>query len=88
MKPGLLTSKLIMFKKKQNKILKWSELSFRNINLAPSNSQAEETLDNYIIRGASFDHSISELKSNLKTLQILGKKKKITPKPTVKTALS
>lgn len=30
-------------------------------------------LDNYIIREVSFDHSISEFKTNLNILQILGK---------------
>lgn len=73
-----------MFKKKQNKIMKWSELGFRNINLTPSNSKPEETLDNYVIRGVSFDHSISEFKINLNTLQNLGK----YHTKTVKIALS
>lgn len=54
--------------------MKWSELGFRNLDLAPSNSWSEQTLDICIIRGVSFDHSISEFQINLNTLQILGKK--------------
>lgn len=41
MKSGLLNPKLKMLKKTQKKIMNWSELGFRNINLAPSKSYTE-----------------------------------------------